>query len=96
MKKTTTAVLLVGMLALSGCYTLRHQVGNGGGGAVAGTARQWYALWGLIPLNSVDGGKMAGGASDYTIQSQHTFVDILIGIVTQYVTINCQTVTVTK
>jgi uncharacterized protein YceK len=102
MKKALCLLLLVGCLALplSGCSTLNHTVGNGGSGNTeVNSARQWYILWGLVPLNSVDGGKLAkdkGLTTNYTVKSQVSFIDGIINILTSIVTISGQTVSVTK
>lgn len=98
MKKTIKVIALAFALSIgmSSCYTLEHTVGSGAQGATTETARQWYILFGLVPLNEVDSKAMAGGASDYTIKSEKTFVDSLIGIVTGIVTIYPQSVSVTK
>ena len=60
-------------------------------------ATQWYAIWGLVPIgNVVDSQAMAGGTADYDIQTQFSFLDMLISGFTSAVTIQRQTVTVTK
>lgn len=98
MRKAITTTLCVVFLSvtLGGCFSMRHTVGNGGTGQSKVATKQWFLLWGLVPLTDVDGGKMAGGATDYTIQTQYSFVDWLISIATQWVTIYPMTVTVTK
>jgi len=98
MRKAITLSLCAVFLtvALGGCFTQKHTIGNGGTGQTSVSQKQWFLLFGLIPLNDVDGGKMASGATDYTIQTQMSFVDFLISIVTQYVTIQPRTCTVTK
>lgn len=93
MKVATIAIMCA---ALSGCYTLNHQVGDGANGANSVKKKQWYILWGLVPINSVDSKAMAGGAENYTIQSQQAIDDIIIGLFTGWVTIYPQTVKVTK
>lgn len=96
--KTVKMLSLVLALAftMSSCFTLEHTVGSGAEGSSTSTSRQWYALWGLVELNDVDSKAMAGGAENYTIKSQRTFVDGLIGIFTGIVTIYPQSVKVTK
>jgi hypothetical protein len=49
-----------------------------------------------VPLNSVDSQAMAGGASDYEIKTQRSFVDVVIGIFTGIITVHPRTVSVTK
>jgi hypothetical protein len=82
--------------ALSSCYALEHRVGNGAQGGSDTSKRQWYILWGLVPLNEVDSQEMAGSASSYDVKSEINVIDVLLNIVTGFVTIYSQTVTVTK
>lgn len=98
MKKTLAALLAVLALtvASSGCYTMTHTVGRGAQGATERTHRNWYALWGLVPLNEEDSQNLTGGATDYTVETQWTPLDILINILTGWVTIYSRTITVTK
>lgn len=101
MKKTLRLLICFAVLALpmSGCFTLNHTVGNGGSGTEVASNREWYILWGLIPLNKVDGEKMAlenNLTNNYTVQSQMSFVDCLLNIVTGIVSVYGQTVKVTK
>ena len=81
---------------LPGCFTHNHTVGSGAAGANSTESKQWYILFGLVPLNTVDSKAMAGGAANYTIKTQQSFVDVVIGLFTSFVTIYPQTVTVTK
>ena len=97
MKKIVSLAGVVALaLALSGCFTLNHEVGRGAQGSSETSERQWYALWGLVPLGECDSQEMANGATDYTVTSEQTIVDILLNLITGFVTINSQTVTVTK
>lgn len=90
-----TALLLFGMLVSSGCMAHRHVVGNGGSGQTE-EARQWYVLWGLVPINNVDSQQMAGGSSNYTIETEITPLDFVINIFTSFVTVYSRTVSVTR
>jgi PBP1b-binding outer membrane lipoprotein LpoB len=83
-------------VALSSCMTTIHTVGSGAKTGVTVAEKQWYALWGLVPINNVDSKQMAGGASDYTIKVQVKFIDYVISAFTGIVTINVQTVEVKK
>ena len=79
MKKVLCLGLLLGLLytPMTGCFTLKHTVGNGGQGTEVASNREWYILWGLIPLNNVDGEKMAlekNLTNNYTVQSQMSFI----------------------
>jgi hypothetical protein len=75
---------------------MRHTVGEGGGGEKVAQERQWYILWGLVPLGEHDGGQMAKGNTNFTIQTQYSPMDFLFNIFTGWISIFSQTVTVTK
>ena len=60
------------------------------------SAKQWYALFGLVPLNTVEVNEMTGGAENFEIKTQSSFVDLVISGITNYVTVSCRTVQVTK
>lgn len=96
--KTLKSVLvtLVCVLLLVGCYTIQYQMGSGPQTGQTVTARQWYALWGLVPINKVDVPAMIGGAQNYQYKSQMTFVDYVITLFTSNVTVMCQTVEIKK
>ena len=94
MIKIVAIVLL--LLVFIGCTTHIHKVGNGPQTYNSQEERQWYILWGLVPLNEVDTNDMAGGAKDYEITTEVDGIDILIGIVASAVSVSSRTVTVTK
>ena len=97
MRKIVTSVSVVILLLFAlGCSTHIHTVGKGPQLGQVEEARQWFILFGLVPLNSVHTGDMAGNASDYEIKTQTAPIDILIGIPASYITVSSRTVTVTK
>jgi len=94
MIKIVAIVLL--LLVFIGCTTHIHKVGNGPQTYNSQEERQWYILWGLVPLNEVDTNDMAGDAKDYEITTEIDGIDVLIGIVASAVSVSSRTVTVTK
>ena len=96
MQKLVAAILVVAMLFMVGCSVHTHVVGEGAKSARTESATQWYILFGLVPLNTVNSNAMAAGAANYTIKTQTSFIDGLIGIFTGIVTISRRTVEVTK
>ena len=99
MKKAIVMIMIVSSLFLIGCSTHVHTVGTGPQTGVENTARQFYLLYGLIPLNTVDTDKMAGSAANYEIQTQVGGMDVVINIasaVTIAGIVSSRTVTVTK
>jgi hypothetical protein len=96
--KTIKAFLGIFLLVilLSSCMSLTHVVGTGASSGVTTEKKQWYALWGLVPINEVDSKAMAGGTPNYTIKSKIKFVDYVISAFTSVVSINVQTVSVLK
>ena len=96
MKNWAVLIFIAALIMIMvGCAAHTHVVGNGGQETKV-EARQWYILWGLVPLNKVDTKSMAGDAEDYTIYTRQNFLDILINIPTSLITVNSRTVSVTK
>ena len=102
--KLITITLIISMLFI-GCATHIHTVGYGPQSGIKASARQYYLLWGLVPLNTVDTNEMAGTdingnqIEDYEIQTQFGILDIAINwisIMTTGLFISSRTVTVTK
>jgi hypothetical protein len=99
MKKVKSLLLIAVFaltLALSSCYTMVHTVGDGARGGQVTAQKQWYALYGLVPINNVNSKAMAGGAENYTIKTEVSFIDYVISAFTSVVTIVVQTVEVQK
>ncbi len=85
------------VLALAGCMTQRHIIGEGPSPtATEQTATQWYALWGLVPLNEVETKTMAGGATNYEIVTEMSPIDAVINFFTTFVSIVRTSVTVVR
>lgn len=99
MRKTAiklTALMVGVMFLFAACATHVHTVGSGAQGNTKMEQRQWYVLWGLVPLNEVDSHEMAGGTENYTITTEQAPLDVIINIFTTYVTVVSRTVTVEK
>ena len=94
MIKVVTILLL--LLFAVGCTTHIHKVGNGPQTYNIQEDRQWYVLWGLVPLNDIDTNDMAGDATNYEIKTEVTPLDILISIPASWVSVSSRTVTVIK
>ena len=101
MKKTVVMIMIVSSLFLIGCSTHVHTVGTGPETGMTKVARQYYLLWGLIPLNTVDTNQMAASmkTDNYEIKSQVGLVDGAINfasMVTIGGLVSSRTVTITK
>ena len=94
MKKITIIVLSVLFITLMACATHTHDVGKGAQGDVVKKGRQLWVI-NLVPINQVDTAAMAGDATDYTIQTQVDFVDILVTVFSSNI-ITSRSVKVTK
>lgn len=94
--KVSAFLLIVGFLFVIGCAAHVHQVGQGAQGNETVEARQWYVLWGLVPINDVDTKMMAGQTTDYEIMTSITPLDFIIGVFTGIITVRSRTVTVQK
>jgi len=89
------AIMLI-LLFFVGCTTHIHKVGSGPQSYDSEELRQWYILWGLVPINDVDTNDMAGDATNYKIKTEITPIDFLISIPASVVTVSSRTVTVVK
>ena len=95
-RKLSVVFLIVAMLFVISCAAHVHKVGEGAQGNDITAARQWYVLWGIVPINEVDTNAMADGATDYEITTQYTVLDAIISAVLSEISINCRTVIVQK
>ena len=96
--RVTALLLAVTLVCMSvtGCMTNRHTVGNGAQTGTVDKSRQWYALWGLVPLGDKDTKNMVGDTADYKIETYYGFVDYLINCFLGAFTIQSRTIKVTK
>ena len=76
------AVTAIVLVSLGGCMTHEHIVGTGAATGYTESSKQWFLLYGLIPLGNVDTKAMAGGAPDYKIVTQTTIIDAIISNIT--------------
>ena len=80
MRKIVILMMIFSSLLIVGCSTHVHTIGAGPQSGVTKTARQYYILWGLVPINTVDAAAMAGDANNYEIQTQLGPVDVVVGV----------------
>lgn len=96
MKKVTVLFLVVLALCWVGCAAHTHKIGNGAQTNKAEKKRQWYILYGAVPLNEVNTAEMANDTRDYTIKTELSPLDVVMNFFTEWVTVISRTVTVTK
>lgn len=96
MRKATVALLVLALLLAPSCYTFKHTVGTGPSTGQVEEEGAWFAFWGLLPITKPDSKAMAGGAANYRVTTQFTFLDCVITFFTGIVTIHKQTVQVEK
>ena len=94
MKKLFLSLII--LLFFSACATHTHVIGDGPSTGLTNEQRQYYVLYGLIPLNEVDTNAMIGDAKGYRIETGAQPIDILIGAVGGSFTVTSRTVKVTK
>ncbi len=95
----TTAKIICALsltLSLTGCFSMTHTVGTGGTGGSQVSHRTWYVLWGLVPINEKDSAVLAGGSTDYTVQTERDALDIVLNIFTGWLSFVSQSETVTR
>ena len=96
LRKFFAVLLIVAMVFVVGCAKHTHKVGHGAVFNRTTVERQWYILYGLVPLHDVDTQAMADGKRNYEITTQITPVDFIYRVLFYPVTITCRTVTVTR
>ena len=102
MKSIKLMAVSVLLFSLFACASHTHVVGSGPQYGNAVSARQYYALYGLIPLGiggGADTNAMAGDAENYAIETKAGGMDYVIQVVANMIiptTISSRTVTVTK
>lgn len=77
-----------------GCVWHRHEVGLGATGTAQVSERQFYILFGMIEVNEVDCRRLAPDLTSYTIETEFSFVDLLLAPLLLPVTMTSRTVTV--
>jgi hypothetical protein len=95
-KVVVTLLIVVLLLLHAGCAAHTHVVGDGAQRGQTIESRQWYVIWGLVPINDVDTNMMAGETSDYSITTEINALDFLINVFLGWITITSRTVTVTR
>ena len=96
MKKVIALALIASLvIVMVGCAAHIHKVGNGAQGNTMTEQRQWYILWGLVPLNDVKTSDMTS-AADYSIKTEQSALDVIMNIFTSVITVYSRTVTVTE
>lgn len=93
---TLVAALVVMAGLLAGCAAHTHKIGTGVQGSQKVAARQWYVLWGLVPINQENTDLLAEGAKNYTIKTEQSALDVIINLFIGYVSVVSRTVTITK
>jgi ABC-type lipopolysaccharide export system ATPase subunit len=74
--------------------THTHVVGLGPTGTGETTVRQFYIVFGLIPLNEVDTQRFATELTSYAVDTRVAFVDLLLAPLLLPLTATSRTVTV--
>lgn len=81
-------------LLASGCVSHSHVVGLGATGTGETSARQFYFLFGLVSVNTIDTQRMAADLTSYTIETEFGFVDFLCSPLLLLFTMTTRTVVV--
>ena len=97
LSKCTAVLILLAMVLMFGCATHTHKVGHGAVfNRITVVERQWYLLYGLVPINEIDTQAMAEGKRNYEITTQITFIDFIYRALLSPMTITCRTVKVRR
>ena len=95
-RKFFAVFCVVALGCMIGCASHTHKIGEGPAFDRTEIERQWYILWGLVPINEIDTQVMAEGQSHYEITTQVTIIDWLFTALMSPATIMSRTVIVTR
>ena len=76
------SAVFVMFLFVTSCFTYTFSVGDGPQSGVEVVERNHYLIYGLAPIKTSDPVQMAGGAKDYEVKVEHTFIDGLLNAIT--------------
>ncbi|MDE0638791.1 MAG: hypothetical protein OXI43_23365 [Candidatus Poribacteria bacterium] len=100
LKRIAAMLCIASVLFIVGCAAHVHNIGDGPPRPSRPqeeiVERQWYLLWGLVPINEIDTNDIAGDATDYQIVTSMTVVDWLVAVVLSPASIYSRTVVVKK
>ena len=97
MKKAARIISVVLLVMFIGsCMTNTHTIGSGPESGVEQEKKQWYVLWGLIPLGNVDTAELADNAENYEIKTYYGPLDFLVNMFLGAFSFQTRTVVVTK
>ena len=82
------------LLAGTACVSNQHVVGLGPTGTGVQSARQYYALFGLVQINDVETQRLATDLTSYSIDSRFGWIDLLLAPFLLPVTGTSRTITV--
>jgi hypothetical protein len=80
--KKIAFIMLLAAFTLTSCYSYKSVVGKGPQGNEKITQWNHYVIEGLVPVGVSDSKSMAGNATDYSIHTRHTFINLIIGGIT--------------
>ena len=72
------AALALALVLLTACQVHSHRIGGGATGSGEESARQFYILFGWLPLNDVDTQRMTADLSSYEIRTEFSAIDLLL------------------
>lgn len=75
-----TCFLAALALSASGCFTSRYTVGSGPRGGETRVHRTWYAAWGFVSMNGVDGSDLVGPGEHLRVTTSFRASDVFFNI----------------
>ena len=76
------SLYVVMLLVLNSCYSYTSVVGKGAQGDTKVVKNNTYFIHGLVKTNQSDPKEMADGATNYTVETKHTFLNGLLTAIT--------------
>ena len=78
----TASFYVVMLLVLNSCYSYTSVVGKGAQGDTKVVKNNTYFIHGLVKTKQSNPKEMADGATNYTVETKHTFINGLLTAIT--------------
>ena len=76
------SLYVIMLLTFNSCYTYTSVVGKGAQGDTKIVKNNTYFIHGLVKTNQSNPKEMADGATNYTVETKHTFLNGLLTAIT--------------
>ena len=89
-------MLACALTSLCACQVHTHRIGAGPSGLGSDSLRQYYLLFGLVPVSEGDSQRLTQDSTSYEIVTKYSLVDMLLAPILAPLTMTSRTVQVNR